>query len=94
MDDAQRNSLPSVPAMTRALQRFKRKSHLPVAVPADRVSIHFTPEMQMCNNEHFVLHDDGPNEPDRMIIFGAARNLRCLRNWGKWFAFLETFVPT
>ena len=71
----------------RAIQRVRKRNDLPYPTPASLADIEIPEELQKTKTgETFLLHDTGPNDPARIIVFGSPPQLDALRHSQHWYA--------
>lgn len=71
--------MPKLSSVRRNVRRQRQKVHHPQANPVDLRDLTF-PEnsTKMENGEEFLLYDSGPDDPERFLLLGTARNLEVL----------------
>ena len=78
--------LPSYKSSQRTIERIRQKNNVPYPVPTDLSEVAI-PEPLRClaSGENFLLHDSGPSDPERFLMFGTAQNLLELGLAEHWF---------
>lgn len=73
--------------LTAMVNRKRRHGVAFPPAPHGRLAFAIPPNLRVTKNGHpFLLHDSGPDDADRLIIFAAApRMLHLLRDYEEWF---------
>ena len=81
-------TMPTMNAMKKKVRRARRVAAGPAPpVPNTRNGWDFPPEHEFFDDgSRFLLHDSGPNDPQRFIILGSERALETIGNGLHFFS--------
>ena len=70
--------LPNNVAIARMIERERKKDAIPCAKPNKLCDIDTSYMEKSARDEKFLLHDSGPVDPQRLIVWATTANLVCL----------------
>lgn len=72
--------------LTAMVNRKRRHGEAFPPPPHGRLAFEIPPNLRVTNNgQPFLLHDSGPEDADRLLIFAAPRMVQLLRDYEEWF---------
>ena len=69
------------------IQRKRKRDNVLIPNPATLREINVPEELRRTlRGDVFLMHDSGPDDPDRFLIFATQENLNNLVQYREWFA--------
>ena len=79
--------LPSYTSVQRMIQRKRKRDNVLIPNPTTLREINVPEELRRTLRGYvFLMHDSGPDDPDRFLIFAIQENLNNLVQYREWFA--------